>query len=165
MEIIKRTAYRIFALMLLCAAVIGVLAATGDITFGSVDAVSKATGEIISRDEVDGSFTVLINKNLHQDTETLTEWEKFFRGEPYGFIFEDITCYVSSSDPAGLEMAQGLQSRLPANQMEIKVITAPMLADKARHGVFDVTVLSDATIGQLEAEDLLTMPNIDVLQI
>ena len=165
MESLKRTIFRIIALVIVCAAVVGILTATGHLSFGSVDAVSKATGEIISRDEVDGTFTVLINKELHKDAETLTEWEKFFRGEPYGFIFEDIICYVSSSDPAGFEMAQGLRSRLPENQMELKVITAPMIADKLRHGVFDTAVFSDNTIKQLGMEDVLDLPNVDVLHI
>lgn len=165
MESLKRTIFRIIALVIISAAVIGLLTATGHLSFGSVDAVSKATGEIISRDEVDGTFTVLINKDRHKDAETLTEWEKFFRGEPYGFIFEDITCYAASSDPAGLEMAQGLQSRLPANQMTLKVITSPMIADKLRHGVFDTAVFSDSAIKQLGMEDILTMPNVDVLHI
>lgn len=165
LESLKRTIFRIIALVIVCAAVIGILTATGHLSFGSVDAVSKATGEIISRDEVDGTFTVLINKDRHKDAETLTEWEKFFRGEPYGFIFEDIICYVSSSDPAGFEMAQGLRSRLPENQMELKVINAPMIADKLRHGVFDTAVFSDNTIKQLGMEDILTMPNVDVLHI
>ena len=165
MVLFKRTVFRILALLIVSAVVIGILTATGNLSFGSVDAVTKATGEIISRDEVDGSFTVLINKDLHKDSETLTEWEKIFRGEPYGFIFEDITCYASSSDPAGLEMAQGLQSRLPENQMELKVVTAPMIADKLRHGVFDTAVFSDYTIKQLGMEDILAMPNVDVLHI
>ncbi|MBR1534130.1 MAG: hypothetical protein IJ639_07185, partial [Ruminococcus sp.] len=67
--------------------------------------------------------------------------------------------------PSGMEMAQGLQSRLPENQMEIKVVSSAMLAEKARHGVFDVIVLSDEAIEQLGAKDLLSDPDIDVLNI
>ena len=165
MDRIKRTAVRIVVLLVLCAVTVGILTAAGNISFDAVDAVSKATGEIISREDVSGTYTVLINRKLHQDTETLAEWEKFFRGERYGFIFEDIICYVASSDPSGMEMAQGLQSRLPENQMEIKVVSSAMLAEKARHGVFDVIVLSDEAIEQLGAKDLLSDPDIDVLNI
>lgn len=165
MELLKRTIYRIVAMVIICAAVIAILTATGNISFDSVDAVTKATGEIISRDEVDGTFTVLINKDLHKDRETLTEWEKFFHGESYGFIFEDITCYVSTSDPLGWEMAEGLRSRLPENQMTIKGIIEPMIVDKIRHGVFDVAVFSDAAFKHLGMENILDKPNIDVLNI
>ncbi|WP_407382939.1 hypothetical protein [Ruminococcus sp.] len=165
MELFKRTIFRIFALALVFAAAFGILIATGKMTLPSVDAVSKATGEIISRDEVEGSFTVLINKDLHRDAKTLAEWEKFFRGEPYGYIFEDITCYVSTSDASGWEMAEGLRSRLPENQMKLKGVIEPMIADKIRHGIFDVAVFSDGAVKQLGMEDILKMPNVDVLQI
>ncbi|MBR1532894.1 MAG: hypothetical protein IJ639_00895, partial [Ruminococcus sp.] len=84
MDRIKRTAVRIVVLLVLCAVTVGILTAAGNISFDAVDAVSKATGEIISREDVSGTYTVLINRKLHQDTETLAEWEKFFRSERYG---------------------------------------------------------------------------------
>ena len=40
-----------------------------------------------------------------------------------------------------------------------------MIADKLRHGVFDTTVFSDNTIKQLGMEDVLDLPNVDVLHI
>ena len=49
--------------------------------------------------------------------------------------------------------------------MTLKVITSPMVADKLRHGVFDTAVFSDSAIKQLGMEDILTMPNVDVLHI
>lgn len=165
MEILKRTALRVLAVLLMAAAAAGVLTATGHLSPGAVDTVTKATGEIIAREDVEGSFVVLINRSVHRDDEVLGEWEKFFRGESYGFIFEDIVCYVASSDTAGMEMAQGLQSRLPENQMEIKTVSSAMIVEKARHGVFDVMVMSTAAIEQLNAQALLEEPDIDVLEI
>ena len=107
MQVVKHMALRIAALILILGAIFGILVLNGNIVLGTqVDAVTKATGEIVSSEDIDGSFIVLINKDQHPNPDVLTEWETFFSGGEVGVIFEDIICYVPSSDPSGLEAAE-----------------------------------------------------------
>lgn len=166
MQVVKHMALRIAALILILGAIFGILVLNGNIVLGTqVDAVTKATGEIVSAEDIDGSFIVLINKDQHPNPDVLTEWETFFSGGEVGVIFEDIICYVPSSDPSGLEAAESFQSRLPENQLVIKTVPSTMLVDKAAHGVFDVIVLSEPAAQALGAEKLYEKENIEVIRL
>ena len=105
----------------------------------SEDAVSSAS---VILDAPSGSFAVIINRDVHNDSETLKLWEQFFRGEEVPVIMEDVVCAVPKGDAAGLEFARSLQSRLPENQMKIETEEALMLASKAEYGGFDVIIVS-----------------------
>lgn len=166
MQVIKRMTLRIAALILISGAIFGILVQSGNITLGAqVDAVTKATGEIVYAEDIDGSFVVLINKDQHPNTEVLAQWEIFFSGGEVGVIFEDIVCYVSTSDPSGFEVAESFQSRLPENQLVIKTVPSTMLVDKAGHGVFDVLVLSEPVAQSLGVERLYDEENIEVIRL
>ncbi|MBQ9680544.1 MAG: hypothetical protein IJV48_07680 [Ruminococcus sp.] len=166
MSIFKRTILRIAALLLIFGVMFGILVLNGSISIGAqVDAVTKATGDIVYADDIDGSFTVLINKDMHKDAEALAEWITFFSGGEVGVIFEDVTCYVASNDPSGLEAAESFQSRLPENQLMIKTVPSGMLVDKAAHGVFDVIVLSDPIADTIGADKLFDIDTIEVIHI
>lgn len=103
------------------------------------DAVSSATMII---DRPSGAYVVMINRAKHPNEENLATWEKFFRGEEIDFLFEDISCVVADTDTAGLEMARSFQSRLPENQMKIRLEDVTLMMSKAGYGRFDVIVLS-----------------------
>lgn len=104
-----------------------------------VDAVSSAS---VILDQPSGAYTVLINRDLHRDAENLKTWEAFFSGEEIGFLFEDISCAVADTDAAGLELAKSFQSRLPENQMKIRLEDSTLMLSKAQHGRFDVILMS-----------------------
>lgn len=104
-----------------------------------VDAVSSATMII---DQPSGAYVVLINRDRHPDAEKLSTWETFFSGEEIGFLFEDISCTVADSDAAGLELAKSFQSRLPENQMSVRLEDITLMLSKAQYGRFDVILMS-----------------------
>ena len=104
-----------------------------------VDAVSSAT---IIIDQPSGAYVVLINRDRHPDAEKLATWETFFSGEEIGFLFEDISCTVADSDAAGLELAKSFQSRLPENQMSVRLEDITLMLSKAQYGRFDVILMS-----------------------
>ncbi|MBR1751248.1 MAG: hypothetical protein IJ740_10295 [Ruminococcus sp.] len=109
---------------------------------GSEDAVAAATQAI---DSPSGKFVVLVNKQLHTNSANLSVWQDFFEnGESDDIysVFEDITCYVSSSDPTGLDMAKSFQSRLPENQMKIKTEDTLLMLSKAENGKYDIIIMS-----------------------
>ncbi len=103
------------------------------------DAISSAT---VVLEQPSGEYVVLINGKLHEDKEALKTWEAFFRGEDIGFLFEDISCMVASSDASGLEMAKSFQSRMPENQMRVRPENPALLQGKAAAGLFDVIIAS-----------------------
>ena len=127
---------------------------------GDVDAMSAAT-EIL--DTPSGKYVVLINKDRHSE-DNLSVWEDFFSGKDIDIIFEDIDCYVSSSDLSGFEIARSLQSRLPENQMEVSGENITLILSKAKHGCFDVIVMSEETAESADAKTLYDNENIDVIQ-
>ena len=49
-------------------------------------------------------------------------------------------------------MAQSYQSRLPANQMRIKIVDPTLLFSKADHGIFDIVVMSKEMADVFHAE-------------
>lgn len=105
----------------------------------SSDAVSSASVII---DQPSGAYVVLINRERHPDSGNLNTWISFFKGEEIGFLFEDISCIVPSSDASGLELAKSFQSRLPENQMKLRTEDATLLMSKAIYGEFDVIIVS-----------------------
>ena len=165
MQVLKRMSLRIATLVILTALVYGALLLSGAVSLGTdVDAVTKATGVIVPREDVEGSFVVLINTKKHQNAQTLQEWERFFGGEDIGLIFEDVVCYVASGDTAATELAESFQSRLPENQMKIKTVPSAMVVAKAEHDVFDVVILSDAVAVSLGADVLYEKENVKVIE-
>ena len=106
---------------------------------GDTDAVSSAS---VILDQPSGRYLELIGKKLHPTEKNLKEWENFFSGGDFTYLFDDIVCSVTSSDPAAVEMAKSFQSRLPENQMRIQVEDATLLASRIEHGKYDIVILS-----------------------
>lgn len=114
----------------------------GELILGRTDAVSSATQ---TTEQPSGEYVVLINRGLRSDPNALEAWKAFFSvGDSDGIVslFEDISCTVSSSDPAGLEAARSFMSRLPENQMKLRTEDVTLMLSKAEHGRFDVIVMS-----------------------
>lgn len=103
------------------------------------DAISSATVII---DQPSGAYVVMINRALHPKEENLETWKTFFRGEEIDFLFEDISCTVADTDSAGLDLAQSFQSRLPENQMTVRLEDVTLMMSKAKYGRYDVILLS-----------------------
>lgn len=106
---------------------------------GYADAVSGAS---VILDQPSGRFLVLIGKNLHPSENKLKAWEEFFSGGDFTYLFEDVVCSVTPSDPSAVEMAKSFQSRLPDNQMKIQMEDATLLASRIEHGKYDIVILS-----------------------
>lgn len=114
------------------------------------DAVSSAT---IIIDQPSGAYVVMINRALHPKEENLETWETFFKGEEIDFLFEDISCVVADTDAPGLELARSFQSRLPENQMSIRLEDVTLMMSKARFGRFDVMLLSKEFYDACRSDD------------
>ena len=132
----------------------------GALLSGGIDTISSAT---TIQAAPSGSYTVLINKDLHTDEETLAQWVDFFEGKDVSLIMEDISCVALSSDAAGLDMATSLQSRLPENQMSVRTENAVLALSKAEQGVFDTIVMSDEAAAQYTASTVYNMDNVVVV--
>lgn len=124
----------------------GLAAAFGEKT----DAVSSASLNI--PDKPSGEYLVYINKENHRDT--LQEWSAFFREEPVGVIFEDITCTVADSDAAGIEMAERYMARLAGNQMKIRREESALAASKLQWGKCDIFIVSSEMADVLHTETI-----------
>ena len=116
---------------------------------GQTDAVTSPS---VILPEPSGSYVVMINKALHKDEAKLAEWEKFFRGEEVGVIFEDISCSCVSIDSSAVEMATSLMTRLPENQMKGQTEDPTMVLSRADHGKYDVILLSKEIADMFHAE-------------
>lgn len=129
------------------------------------DAVSAATQAL---DKPSGEYVVFINRALHTDSVNLAAWEGFFaEGKDDGLynVFEDLTCTVADSDPAGFEMAKSFQSMLPENQMKLKAENVMLMLSKAEHGRFDVIVMSKETADTFAAERIAELTDADMLTV
>ena len=126
-----------------------------------VDVVSSATVVI---DQPSGAYAVLINRDLHPDEEKLATWEAFFSGEEIGYLFEDISCTVADTDAAGLELARSFQSRLPENQMSIRLEDITLMLSKAQHGRFDVILMSREMYEACGAADEKKKDSVDLIE-
>lgn len=125
------------------------------------DALSSAS---VILDQPSGNYVIFINEAVHPNKENLETWKKFFKGEEISFLFEDITCYIATGDGPGLMMAQSYQSRLPANQMILKMEDGTLMISKAEHGIFDIMILSKEMADNLHVEtlDMNSVIRIDV---
>ena len=103
------------------------------------DALSSAS---VVLDQPSGAYVAMINRDLHKNEKNLSIWQDFFRGKEISFLFEDISCLVADSDPAGLELARSFQSRLPENQMKLRTENISLLLSKVDYGLFDVVLFS-----------------------
>lgn len=112
----------------------------GAMVSDGVDTVSSAT---IIQDAPSGDFAIYINRDKHPDERVLGDWVAFFSGEETPLIMEDISCVVLSGDVAGIDMAESLRSRLPENQMSLRVEEAALALSKAEQGLFDVLAVSE----------------------
>ncbi len=125
------------------------------------DIVSSAT---VSLERPSGAYVVFINPALHKNKENLAIWESFFRGEDIGFLFEDISCAVGNSDPIGLEMARSFQSRLPENQMTIRIEDTTLMLSKALYGKFDIIVMSRDSFNAFKADAAMDRDEVIILE-
>ena len=116
------------------------------------DTISSAT---VIVEAPSGGYVALINKDIHTDPDKLKQWETFFSGGEIDYIFEDLSCMVAASDENGLEMAKSLQSRLPENQMNLRIEDSTLLFSKVFYGFFDVVVISDEVLKQRGGEQVL----------
>ena len=110
-----------------------------------------------------GTYTIFVNRRLHKDKQALDYLLDFLAGEDVPLIMEDVSCVVATSDVAGLEMAQSLASRLPANQMKVRAEDGILMVSKAEVGRFDIMVLSDETAAALDVTELASDPNVEVV--
>ena len=127
---------------------------------GSTDLVSSATA---IQEAPSGHYTIFVNKNLHTDEEVLGLWKDFFAGKDVPLIMEDVTCVTANGDTAGIEMAQSLASRLPANQMKVRTEDGTLAISKAEVGRFDIMVLSSETAASLDTTSLERDSNVEVV--
>ncbi len=126
------------------------------------DAVSSAS---VIVDKPSGMYLVLMNLHQHVDAEALEIWRDFFSGKEIDLIFEDITCSVVSGDVNARTLAENYQSRLPEHQCEIKSEEAALLLSKAKYLKFDILVISQEFADSYHIENLLAMPEIEVIQV
>lgn len=124
------------------------------------DAISSAT---TIQEAPSGHFTIYINERMHAKKDVLADWETFFRGEDAPLIMEDITCIALAADPAGVDMAKSLQSRLPENQMKLRTEEAMIALSKAEAGVFDCLVMSDEAVAANDASRLESLGFVKVV--
>ena len=125
-----------------------------------VDTVSAATA---IQDAPSGRYTVLINRDKHQNEKVLGDWVTFFSGKDAPLIMEDIDCMAMVGDVAGIEMAKSLQSRLPENQMKVRVVDGVLALSKAEAGLFDVIVMSDEMARALTADTVAASRSVEVV--
>jgi len=125
-----------------------------------VDAVSAATA---IQDAPSGSYTILINRDLHTNDEVLGHWLDFLAGKDVPLIMEDVSCVALEGDVAGIEMANSLASRLPANQMKVRVENGVLVLSKAEVGRFDIMVMSDETAEAFGASTTYDLPFVEVV--
>lgn len=153
---VVRFGLRLLSVALAAALVCGVLTAAGAISWdGSPDAVSSATAQTVSAEDMKGKYVVILNKALHDRTGTTEDWTKFFSfAEDVPLIMEDITCKVAQFDADGMDTARQYQARLPENQMIIQEEPGVMLLSKAELGRFDVVILSEAAANTYSAQTL-----------
>ncbi len=166
MKTVLRYLLRLLSVAVFGAALAGILTAGGYINWNndSPDAVSSATAQSVSAEDMEGKWVVLINRGLHDKSGTTADWENFFSfSDNVPLIMEDITCKVAELDSGGLETAKKYQARLPENQMKIVQEPGTMLVSKAELLRFDVIILSEAAANAYSAQTLYG--NKDILAV
>lgn len=157
MKTVLRFAMRLLSVVVAGAIIICLLTAGGylNLNSDSPDAVSAATAQSVSAEDMEGKWVVLINRKLHDQSGTTADWQKFFTfSDKVPLIMEDITCKVAEHDASGLETAKKYQARLPENQMKIVREAGTMLVSKAELMRFDVIILSEAAANAHSAQTL-----------
>lgn len=124
-----------------------------------LDTTSAATA---IQDAPSGHYTIAINRDRHASS-VLPDWVSFFSGEDAPLIMEDIACVALAGDLSGIEMAQSLQSRLPENQMKLRVEDAILALSKAESGNFDALVISDEAASAYGASSLYKLDFVEVI--
>ena len=109
-----------------------------------------------------GEFVVMINDSLHEDTSAV--WADFFMGSDYQNLFEDIDCWVAQGDTAAYELAKSYASKLPENQMTVKVENALFMLSRADAGSFDVIIMSQEYAKSYDASTVYK-DNVTVLTV
>ena len=129
---------------------------------GELDAVSAATTIL---DAPSGRYLVLINESVRLPDDRIEDWEKFFRGEETDLLFDDVTLSVASGDAGAMDMARSYQSRLPENQMTLKVEDPILMLSRAEAGRVDFAVMSMEASDFYHAEDIGSLPDMEVLKV
>ncbi len=127
---------------------------------GDNDLVSSAT---TIQEAPSGTYTILINHDRHPDDEAYAYWLEFLAGNDVPLIMEDVTCVALAGDSAGIEMANSLASRLPANQMKVRIEDGTLALSKAEVGRFDIIVMSDEAAISLDASTVASKPFVGVV--
>lgn len=163
MKTVFRLAVRLLSVVVAGMLIVCFLTAGGYISFDndSPDAVSGATAQSVSAEDMEGKWVVLLNRERYDVSGTTADWEKFFSfSDNTPLIMEDITCKVAENDADGLETAKKYQARLPENQMKIVQEAGTMLLSKAELLRFDVIILSEAAATAYSAQTLYGKNNI-----
>lgn len=167
MKTVIRISMRFLSVALFAAIICGVLTAAGAIRWdSSPDAVSSATAQSVSAEDMNGKYVVLINKKLHDKSGTTEDWIKFFCfSENTPLIMEDIVCKTADTDAQGLEIAEKYRVRLPENQMKLQSEPGVMLMSKAELGRFDVLILSESAAKAYSAQSMFNRVDVTVIKM
>lgn len=106
---------------------------------GGLDAVASAT---VILDQPSGDYVVLINKDIRTNENILKDWTDFFSGKEISYIFEDVSCSIPTGDEGALKLGESFQSRLPENQMKIKLDNSMLLTSRVDYTKFDIVIMS-----------------------
>lgn len=162
-----RFCLRLLSVVLFAALVCGTLTAAGAIRWDSKpDAVSSATAQSVSAEDMKGSYVVLINKSLHDRAGTTADWIQFFSfADDTPLIMEDIVCQIADTDAQGMETAEKYRARLPENQMKLHTEAGALLLSKAELGKFDVLILSEAAARTYGAHTMYDRDDVAVIKL
>lgn len=119
---------------------------------GGLDAIASST---VILDQPSGNYVVLINEDFRGNDDILNDWISFFSGEEVDFIFEDISCSIPTGDEGALALGESFQSRLPENQMKIKIDNSMLLTSRIDYEKFNIVIMSKEFVdaNQVEIED------------
>lgn len=119
-----------------------------------------SSGEVENVDKafVSGEYVIFINETFH--TDSMNALGSFFAGEGVPAPNDDISCFVSVSDPGAAEYAELCRSRLRENQMKIRYINPLLLLSKGDGGYFDVIIMSREFYDNFSAESIAKNENI-----
>ena len=153
------TVLALVAAFLVAPAVMGGVNVTA-LAMGGPDLVSSAT---TIQAAPSGAFTLFVNRARHTDEEVLGHWLDFLAGRDVPLIMEDVSCVALAGDASGIELAESLASRLPANQMKVRVEDGTLAVSKAEVGRFDILVMSDEAGQAYGAASLADLPFVEVV--
>lgn len=159
---------RVFAhiatVVALLLAFVGVPAWQGHVNVAALLSSAEDAGAATDIHDVpSGSYTILVNRDLHTNAEVLGYWLDFLTGKDVPLITEDVSCVALEGDVAGIEMAYSLASRLPTNQMKVRVENGVLALSKAEVGRFDIMVMSDEMADAFGASTTYDLPFVEVV--